>query len=86
MRVPFHQTKKGLPAACWRLMNSVAAATVSSSIVSIRFFVRGPVSSIVCPPLPSARVWRTPRGLVVFRNSGSVGQSSFSGSSSALRW
>ena len=31
-------------------------------MVSIRFFVSGPVSSIVCPPLPSARQCSTPRG------------------------
>ena len=31
-------------------------------MVSMRFFVRGPVSSIVWPPFPSARAWRTPLG------------------------
>ena len=54
MRVAFHQQKNGLLAFFWRVMKSLAAARVSSSIVSIRFLVSGPVSSIVCPPLPSA--------------------------------
>ena len=53
MRVPLNQQKNGLPAACWRFMKSMAAAEVSSSIVSMRFLVRAPVSSIVClPTLP----------------------------------
>ena len=38
--------------ACCRLMKSLAAARNSSSTVSMRFFVSGPVSSIFC--LPSA--------------------------------
>ena len=50
IRVPFHQTKNGLPALTCRSMKSFAAATVSSSIVSIRFLVSGPVSSIFCVP------------------------------------
>jgi hypothetical protein len=32
-------------------MKSIAPSTTSSSIVSIRFFVSGPVSLIVCLPL-----------------------------------
>ena len=45
--------KNGLPAACCRFMKSIAAAEVSSSIVSMRFLVSAPVSSIVClPTLP----------------------------------
>ena len=53
MRVPFHQQKNGLLAAACRLMKSIAAFEVSSSIVSMRFLVSGPVSSIVClPTLP----------------------------------
>ncbi len=56
--MPLHHTKNGVPAAFWRLMKSIAAATVSSSTVSIRFFVSGPVSSI----RPSAKLWITPRG------------------------
>ena len=43
-------------------MKSLAAARVSSSIVSIRFLVSGPVFSIVWPPLPSALHLSTPRG------------------------
>ncbi len=46
IRVPFHQTKNGLPAALARSMKSMAAATDSSSIVSMRFLVSGPVSSM----------------------------------------
>ena len=53
MRVALNQQKNGLPAACCRFMKSIAAAEVSSSIVSIRFLVSAPVSSIVClPTLP----------------------------------
>ena len=53
MRVVLNQQKNGLPACACRLMKSMAAAVVSSSIVSIRFLVSGPVSSIVClPTLP----------------------------------
>ena len=51
-----------MPAFACRSMKSMAAASVSSSIVSIRFLVSGPVSSIVCPPWPSALDLRTPRG------------------------
>ena len=42
--------QNGTPADCWRRMKSLAAATVSSSIVSIRFLVGGPVSSMRCLP------------------------------------
>ena len=41
---------------------------ISSSIVSMRFLVSGPVSSIFCPPLPSATQWSTPRGPNFFLN------------------
>ena len=70
----FSHTKNGLPALFCRLMKSVAAATNSSSQVSIRFLVSGPVSSIFClPTLPQrgisvgsslsvAQEWITPRG------------------------
>ena len=51
-------------------MKSLAAATVSSSMVSMRFLVSGPVFSMVWPPLPSALVWSTPRGPNFLRNSG----------------
>jgi hypothetical protein len=50
MCVVFIHTKNGLPAEFCRLMKSLQAAIVSSSIVSIRFFVSGPVSSIFCLP------------------------------------
>ena len=53
MRVEFHQQKNGVPPDCCRRMKSTAAAEVSSSIVSMRFLVSAPVSSIVClPTLP----------------------------------
>ena len=73
MRVAFHQQKNGLPALFCRVMKSFAAARVSSSMVSIRFLVSGPVSSIVWPPLPSALARITPRGPNFLRNSGSFG-------------
>ena len=53
MWVVLTQQKNGLPASFWRLMKSLAAATKSSSQVSMRFLVSGPVSSIFClPTLP----------------------------------
>jgi hypothetical protein len=69
IRVPFHQTKNGLRTLCWRSMKFSAAATVSSSLVSIRFLMSGPVSSMV----PSAEALITPRGPYFFLNSGSLG-------------
>jgi hypothetical protein len=39
MRVPFHQTNQDLPTLCCRSMKSMAASEVSSSTVSMRFFV-----------------------------------------------
>ena len=51
MRVALNQQKNGLPAACCRFMKSIAAAEVSSSIVSMRFLVSAPVSSMVCLPI-----------------------------------
>ena len=56
MWVVFIQTKNGMSASCCRLTKSMQAATVSSSIVSIRFFVSGPVSSIRCFPTRPKRV------------------------------
>ena len=50
MCVVLSQQKNGLPASCWRLMKSFAAATNSSSQVSMRLLVSGPVSSIFCLP------------------------------------
>ncbi|MNC89557.1 hypothetical protein D3C83_55100 [compost metagenome] len=67
MRVPFHQAKKGLPDLTWRVMKSLAAASDSSSMVSIRFLVIGPRFSMVWPPLPSAVDLMTPRGPKVSR-------------------
>src|SRR5262249_57540999 len=64
-----NQQKNGRFARAWRCMKSIAAAEVSSSIVSIRFLVNGPESSI----LPSADDLMTPRGPNFFRYSGSVG-------------
>jgi hypothetical protein len=62
-----------LPAFCCRLMKSMAAETVSSSIVSMRFLVSGPVSSIYCVPSAFAHEWMTPRGPNFLRNSGFFG-------------
>ena len=50
MCVVFTQQKNGFSALCWRVMKSFAAATNSSSHVSIRLRVKGPVSSIFCLP------------------------------------
>lgn len=69
IRVALNQQKNGLFARTWRSIKSMAAAEVSSSIVSIRFLVSGPVSSI----LPSADERITPRGPNRLRNSGSRG-------------
>ncbi len=51
-----NHTKKGLSALAWRSMYSVAAARTSSSMVSIRFLVNWPVSSM----RPSAEQRSTP--------------------------
>ena len=66
MRVEFHQRKNGLSAFFARSMKSSALAVTSSSIVSMRFFVSGPVSAM----RPSAKLWMTPRGPNFFLNSG----------------
>ena len=50
MRVELNQQKNGFSALCCRSMKSSEAARNSSSTVSMRFFVSGPVSSIVCLP------------------------------------
>ena len=47
---------------------SMAAAMDSSSMVSIRFLVRGPRFSMVWPPMPSALHLSTPRGPNCSRN------------------
>jgi hypothetical protein len=74
MWVVLNQTKNGVPAACWRSMKSSPCSSTSSSIVSIRFLVSGPVSSIRCRPTRPqrgssvassssvAQLCRTPRG------------------------
>ena len=46
MWVVLNQQKNGVSAAAWRSMKSSACSSTSSSIVSIRFLVSGPVSSI----------------------------------------
>src|SRR4029077_20487028 len=68
--VEFHQQKNGLSALCWRSMKSRPAAVISSSMVSIRFLLSGPVSSIFCVPSGFAQECRTPRGPKCFLNSG----------------
>jgi len=85
MWVVFSHTNHGLPALFWRLMKSLAAATNSSSQVSIRFFVSGPVSSIFCLPTLPQRGWTvlsslsvaheciTPRGPNISLKRGSFG-------------
>ena len=50
MWVVLTQQKNGLRRLCWRRMKSPAAAANSSSHVSIRLRVSGPVSSIRCLP------------------------------------
>ncbi len=74
MRVGQNQLKKGLPSFTDRSMKSSDAASSSSSIVSMRSVVRGPVSSITCRPTgpkrgssvgsstSEAHEWSTPRG------------------------
>ena len=52
IRVEFHQRKNGLSSWCARSMKSIAPARNSSSTVSIRFLVSGPVSSMRCLPDP----------------------------------
>src|SRR5258706_11019656 len=73
MCVELNQTKNGVSAWCWRVMKSIAASRNSSSQVSIRFLVSGPVSSMRWVPSGFAQVCRTPRGPNFFRNSGSFG-------------
>ena len=54
MAVELYQRKNGLSAlACFSIQPS-ARSVISSSMVSMRFLVSGPVSTIFCPPLPSA--------------------------------
>jgi hypothetical protein len=62
MWVVFTHAKNGVPAALWRRMKSIATSATSSSMLSMRFLVSAPVSSIRCVPSPFAHEWRTPRG------------------------
>ena len=62
MWVVLTHRKNGASSACLRSMKSSAPAMISSSIVSIRFVVSGPVSSIVCVPSALALQRSTPRG------------------------
>ena len=78
-------TNHGFLARVWRLMKSFAAPTNSSSQVSMRLVVSGPVSLIFClPTLPQrgitvlsslsvAHEWITPRGPNCSRYLGSFG-------------
>ena len=87
MCVVLSHTKNGLPALFCRLMKSFAAATNSSSQVSMRFLVSGPVSLIFClPTLPQrgitvvsslsvAQEWMTPRGPKFFLKFGNPSDS-----------
>ena len=50
MRVLFHHRKNGFASLTALSMNPRAAVVTSSSTVSMRFLVSGPVSSIACPP------------------------------------
>ena len=54
-----HEERRVRPRA-WRRMKSTAASRNSSSQVSIRFFVSGPVSSMRWVPSPFAHEWITP--------------------------
>ena len=57
MCVVFSHTNQGLPAFSWRLMKSLAAATNSSSQVSMRFLVSGPgVLDLLLADLAPARL------------------------------
>ena len=51
-------------------MKSIAPAVISSSIVSMRFLVKWPVSSIFCVPSGFAKQCSTPRGPNFLANSG----------------
>ena len=73
MRVEFHQRKNGLSSASAFSMKPRLASRNSSSTVSMRFFVSGPVFSIFCVPSGLAQLCRTPRGPNFFLNSGSLG-------------
>ena len=69
IRVEFHQMKNGLSACFARSMKSSVLAVTSSSMVSMRLRVSGPVSVM----RPSEKLWMTPRGPKRFLNSGFFG-------------
>src|SRR6185436_12746115 len=83
--VELYQRKNGLSALACFSIHARAADVISSSTVSMRFLVNGPVSLIVCLPtrpqrgsvvvssLSVARQWSTPRGPNCFLNLGSFG-------------
>jgi hypothetical protein len=73
MRLVLNQVKNGLLSLWAFLMKFTAHPRNSSSIVSMRFLVSGPVSSILCVPSALAQEWITPRGPNFFRNAGSFG-------------
>jgi len=54
--VKFTQTNMGLPAFACFSMKAAERSAMSSSIVSIRFLVKGPVSSILCVPSGLAKL------------------------------
>ncbi len=62
MWVVLTHRKNGTSSACLRSMKSMAPSMISSSIVSIRLRVSGPVSSMVWVPSALARQRSTPRG------------------------
>ena len=94
MRVALNQQKNGLLARVCRWMKSIAASDVSSSIVSMRFLLSGPESSMVCLPTRPQRSSvvgssrsvalqrSTPRGRLNLKNSASSlrGEAGLSGS------
>ncbi len=73
IRVAFHQMKKGLSSAVTSSRYSSVRAVTSSSMVSMRLRVSGPVSSIFCVPSACAQLWITPRGPKRSLKAGSFG-------------
>ena len=73
IRVEFHQQKNGLSSLTAFSMNFRLASRNSSSTVSMRLMVSGPVFSIFCVPSGLAQLCSTPRGPNFFLNSGSFG-------------
>ena len=71
--VELYQRKNGWSALACFSIQAMARSVISSSIVSIRLMVRGPVSVTFWPPLPSEMQCRTPRGPNFFLKAGSLG-------------